>query len=181
MAYLPPRYFNQYPDCVGIPLNSLSLKILSEDGQSVGIDEVGILWVKGPNVMIGYFNNPEKTAEVVRDGWLCTGNLASVNKDGLLKIHGRSDDLIIKTGMNIYPGEVESAVKQDSRVQEVCVRSETDNRFGIQIVMDIVGVFSNSTEVREMCRMYLPSYQVPAKDNLFAKLPKNGSGKIIRR
>ena len=181
VAYLPPSMFNQYADCVGIPLRSVSLKILSPEGQPTDLNEVGILWVKGNNVMAGYYNNPEKTAATIKDGWLCTGDLAMFNSAGLLKIKGRSDDLIIKAGMNIYPQEIESALRLDPRVREVYVCGNNTENLGMQIILTIVGDFSNVTEVKELCSLYLPAYQMPSHINLVNEIPKNGSGKIVRR
>lgn len=181
VAYLPPELFDEYADCVGLPLKSVSIKILCNNGDDAKIGEVGILWVKGNNVMIGYYNNPKKTSEVLVDGWLCTGDLAVINDAGLLQIKGRNDDLIIKAGMNIYPQEVENALKSDSRVREVLVGSENDEKFGTQLVLSICGDFSDINEVKELCRKNLPPYQIPSNINLLNELPKNGSGKIIRR
>ncbi len=181
VAYLPPVMFEKYADCVGVPLRSVSLKIISSEGQPVKVNEIGTLWVKGDNVMAGYYNNPEKTSEVIKDGWLCTGDLALFNEAGLLKIKGRGDDLIIKAGMNIYPQEIESALKLDSRVREVYACGHNDEKPGMQIVLNIAGDFSDVTEVKELCRSHLPAYQMPARINLLSEIPKNGSGKIIRR
>ena len=181
VAFLPPKLFGKYPDCVGVPLKSVSLKVVRKDGTMAGIGEIGVLWVKGGNVMAGYYNNPQKTAETICDGWLCTGDLALMNEAGLLKIIGRNDDLIIKAGMNIYPQEVESAVKADARVREVLVYGEKDETVGTLLAMDIAGDFSSADEIRDLCRGCLPAYQRPVKINLVAKLPKNGSGKIVRR
>ncbi len=181
VAYLPPDMFDKYADCVGVPLRSVSLKIISSEGQPVKVKEIGTLWVKGDNVMAGYYNNPEKTSEVIKDGWLCTGDLALFNEAGLLKIKGRGDDLIIKAGMNIYPQEIESALKADSRVREVYACGHNDEKLRMQIVLNIVGDFSDVTEVKELCRSHLPAYQMPARINLMDEIPKNGSGKIIRR
>ena len=92
-----------------------------------------------------------------------------------MKIKGRADDLIIKAGMNIYPQEIEAALKTDSRVKELYVCGYT------QIILNIVGDFSDISEVKELCRMHLPAYQMPTNIHLVDELPKNGSGKIIRR
>ncbi len=181
VAFLPPNLFGKYPDCVGVPLKSVSLKVVRKDGTMAGIGEIGVLWVKGGNVMAGYYNNPQKTAETICDGWLCTGDLALMNEAGLLKIIGRNDDLIIKAGMNIYPQEVESAVKVDARVREVLVYGEKDETVGTLLAMDIAGDFSSADEIRDLCRGCLPAYQMPVKINLVDELPKNGSGKIVRR
>lgn len=181
VSYLQPDLFKEYADCVGIPLRSVTLKVLSNDGKPVKTNEIGVLWIKGANVMAGYYNNPEKTAEVLQDGWLCTGDLALINQKGLLKIKGRADDLIIKAGMNIYPQEIEAALKTDSRVKELYVCGYDDEKLGTQIILNIVGDFSDISEVKELCRMHLPAYQMPTNIHLVDELPKNGSGKIIRR
>lgn len=180
VSYLPPHLFNTYPDCVGIPLKSVSLKVITADGRVADPNEVGVLWIKGDNVMEGYYNDPAKTAEVTKRGWLCTGDLALINEAGLLKIKGRNDDLIIKAGMNIYPQEIVSAVKRDPRVYDVHVYGEADQHYGVQIIMNIVGEFSSLDEVRVLCRECLPTYQVPSKINLLEELSRNGSGKAVK-
>ena len=181
VAYLPPSKFKENADCVGVPLRSVSLKIVSADGSLVGKNEIGVLWVKGDNVMAGYYKNPQKTNEVLKDGWLCTGDLALFTDEGFLKIKGRNDDLIIKAGMNIYPQEIESALKLDYRVKDVFVRGYTDDKLGVQIELNITGDFSDVSEVKDLCRTNLSAYQVPTRINLLDEIPKNGSGKIIRR
>ena len=181
VSYLPPEKFREHPDCVGVPLSSVSLKILSAEGLHVDAEEIGTLWIKGDNVMAGYYNNAQRTAEVIKDGWLCTGDLALITKDGLLKIKGRIDDLIIKAGMNIYPQEIESALKLDDRVKDVYACSYNDAKLGQQIELNITGDFSNVAEVKEVCRINLPEYQMPARIFLLENIEKNGSGKIIRR
>lgn len=181
VAYLPPNKFKENADCVGIPLRSVSLKIVSADGSLVGKNEIGVLWVKGDNVMAEYYKNPQKTNEVLKDGWLCTGDLALFTDEGFLKIKGRNDDLIIKAGMNIYPQEIESALKLDYRVKDVFVRGYTDDKLGVQIELNITGDFSDVSEVKDLCRINLSAYQVPTRINLLDEIPKNGSGKIIRR
>lgn len=181
VSYLPPHKFESHADCVGVPLRSVSLKIVSPKGVPVNANEIGVLWVKGDNVMAGYYNDPEKTEKVIKDGWLCTGDLAVFTEDGLLKIKGRSDDLIIKAGMNIYPQEIESALKSDPRVKELYVHGSHDEKLGVQIVLNVSGDFSDVVEVKELCRKHLPAYQMPTRINLLNEIPKNGSGKIIRR
>ena len=181
VSYLPPDKFRENADCVGVPLRSVSLKIVSAEGSPVGKNEIGVLWVKGDNVMAGYYNNPQKTNEVLKDGWLCTGDLALFTDEGLLKIKGRNDDLIIKAGMNIYPQEIEGALKLDRRVKDVVVRGYNDDKLGVQIELNITGDFSDVSEVKEICRANLSAYQIPTRIKLLEEIPKNGSGKIIRR
>lgn len=180
VSYLPPEHFEAYPDCVGIPLKSVSIEILNEQGNLCRANEEGILYVKGDNVMLGYYRESEKTARMLKDGWLCTGDIAVINDAGFLKIKGRNDDLIIKSGMNVYPAEIEGVIKQDPRVREVLVYG-FQNSFGTQIGMKLVGEFSSTAEVKQLCLKILPSFQVPSIIELVGELPKNGSGKIIRR
>lgn len=180
VSYLPPEHFENYPDCVGIPLKSVSIKVVNPKGKVCHNNEEGILWIKGDNVMIGYYREPDKTREVTKDGWLCTGDIALINDAGFLKIKGRSDDLIIKAGMNIYPAEIEGAIKNDPRVKEVLVYG-FHTQMGTQIGMKIVGDFSSSDQVKELCMGVLPSFSVPSAIKLVDELPKNASGKILRR
>lgn len=180
VSYLPPEYFNEYPDCVGIPLKSVSIKVLNKSGCPCNKNEEGILYVKGDNVMLGYYRDPERTLKVLKDSWLCTGDIAVINDAGFLKIKGRNDDLIIKSGMNVYPAEIEGVLKQDPRVKEVLIYG-IHNQYGTQIGMKLVGDFSSVEEAKRFCLKALPSFQVPSVIELMDELPKSGSGKIIRR
>lgn len=180
VSYLPPEHYKNYPDCVGIPLKSVSIKILNQTGKLCRKNEEGILYVKGDNVMLGYYREPEKTEAILRDDWLCTGDVALINDAGFLKIKGRNDDMIIKSGMNIYPAEIEGVLKQDPRVKEVLVYG-FQNSLSTQIGLKIAGDFASVAEVKLLCLRVLPSFQVPSAIDLVDELPTNGSGKIIRR
>lgn len=129
--------------------------------------------------MIGYYSNPDKTSEVLKNGWLYTGDIASVNSAGLLKIHGRNDNLIIRAGMNIYPQEIEGTLKADKRVREVLAYGYTTPT-GTQIGLKIAGDFTTVSEIKRLCAELLPSYQIPMKIELLQELEKSGSGKIKR-
>lgn len=181
VSYLPPEQFALHPDCVGLPLRSVSVKILKEDGGIAAKGEDGILWVKGNNVMLGYYEAPELTAKAIQDGWLCTGDMAQITPEGFLKIKGRADDLIIRAGMNIYPQEVEGALKSDPRVREVFVYGTKNVNCGMQVNMKIAGDFESIGDVRQLCMELLPSFQIPTVIELVDQLPKNGSGKMVRR
>lgn len=180
VSYLPPHLFLKNPDCVGVPLKSVTLKIVKSNGQIAEKNEEGILYVKGGNVMAGYYNAPEQTSKMLSNGWLCTGDIAVINSDGLLKIKGRSDDLIIRGGMNIYPQEVEGVLKKDPRVREVLVYKIENRHNGVQVGMKIAGDFACVDDVKKLCSEVLPSFQIPTSIELLDELPKNGSGKIIR-
>lgn len=181
ISYLPPECFAETPDSVGIPLDSVSIKIFREDGKRAKTNEAGTLWVRGENIMIGYYNDPVQTAKVLKKGWLCTGDVAVVDKKGFLRIKGRKDDLIIRAGMNIYPQEIEAALRSDPRVKEVCVYRVDHPVLGSLIGMKIAGEFAHKDEVHQLCMELLPPFQVPTVIELLAELPKNGSGKIMRK
>lgn len=179
VAYLPPELFSLYPEYVGFPLKNVSIKIMNDVNECKPGEE-GVLWVKGENVMMGYFDDLKKTKDVMNGKWLCTGDIAVMNKEGLIKIKGRNDQMIIKAGMNIYPTEIETAIKFDERVKEVMVYG-FKNKYGIQIGMKIVGDFNNTNEVKKLCQECMPTFQIPTLIELVEKLPKNASGKIVRK
>lgn len=181
VSHLPAEFFDSFPDCVGVPLDSVNIKIQDDQGKIVPEGEVGTLWVQGKNIMHGYYNSPEQTKIALRNGWLCTGDIATITKEGFLKIKGRKDDLIIRAGMNIYPQEIEAELKKDPRTHEVLVQRIEKEIGGSQIAMKIVGTFEDVSEVRELCKKCLPIYQIPTKIEIVKSLPKNGTGKIIRR
>ena len=129
--------------------------------------------------MLGYYNAPQKTKEVLCDGWFCTGDVAEINDAGFLKIKGRNDHMIIKSGMNIYPAEIESALKTDPRVREV-IAYGFKTAYGTQIGIKISGDFVSADEIKQLCAETLPAFQVPSRIELVKELRKNGSGKIVR-
>ena len=182
ISYLPPEEFDMTPDSVGIPLESLEIKILDENGNKVKNGVPGILYVKGDSVMNGYYNSPELTEKTITDGWLRTGDIAELNENGRLKIIGRSDDMIIRAGINIYPQEIEAELKKDPRTKEVLVYGiKKSNRISTLIGMKIAGDFSDEKEVKAMCIKSLPGFQVPDIIEIVGSIEKNGSGKIIRK
>ena len=180
VSHLPPELFDRYPDCAGIPLNSVKIKITDEDNNEVVTGETGTLWIQGKNVMHGYYKKNRLTKKVLQNGWLCTGDTARITEDGLLQIKGRKDDLIIRAGMNIYPQEIEAEIKKDPRTKEVLVQGIPAAVGGTQIAMKIAGDFKDVHEIRDLCAKVLPSYQIPNKIELVDSIPKNGTGKIIR-
>lgn len=177
---LAPALFDECPDYVGLPLGSVTVKIMNVNGNEVAAGEKGVLWIKGGNVMEGYYNNPEYTSKVLRDGWLCTGDIAEKNREGLIKILGRSDDLIIRAGINIYPGEVESAMLSDSRTREILVHGERDADSAMRMIMEVSGDYKSVDEVRNVCKSVLSPHQMPDRIILVEAFERNGSGKVIR-
>lgn len=181
VSYLPPGLFQKYPDSVGIPLASVRIRIVKDNGQTAALGEEGLLYVKGPNVMLGYYNAKEATARVLRDGWLCTGDIALLTEEGLLRIKGRSDDMIIRAGMNIYPQEIEGRMKADERVKEILVYPFESPALGVGIGMKVAGDFKNVEQVKRLCAELLPTYEIPNKIELVEELAHNGSGKLKRK
>ena len=181
VSYLPPSLFREYPDSVGVLLNSVMLAIVRPDATRADVCEEGVLWLKGKSIMSGYYNNPELTSKVLQNGWLCTGDIAFVDRQGLLRIKGRNDDLIIRAGLNIYPQEIESSLKEDPRVKETLVYKVDTSTSGVQIGLKISGDFVDKDEIRQLCLNRLASFQIPTVIELVDEIPKNGSGKIIRR
>ncbi len=180
VSYLPPELFDKHPGSVGIPLNSVSIKIINADGNEAERNEVGMLWVSGENVMLGYYHAPEQTERVLSGGWLCTGDVAYTDEHGLLYIKGRSDNMIIRGGMNIYPAEIENVLAEDTRVREVLVYGKKCEDESERICMKIAGDFTDVAEVKALCIKTLPAYAVPSYIELADALPKNCSGKIVR-
>lgn len=179
VSYLPPDLFGKYHDCVGIPLNSVEIKIIKENSIPAELDEYGVLYIKGNNVMSGYYKNRELTDKVIKDGWLNTNDIATITSDGFLKIKGRADDMIIKGGMNIYPQEIENTLKADKRTREVLAYGYTDSN-QTKIGIKISGDFNNIKEVHYMCMNLLPSFQVPSRITIVESIPKTITGKIKR-
>jgi len=180
VAYLPPELFGAYPDCVGYPLTSVEIRVADDDGREVPAGEKGALYVRGPNVMMGYYNAPAATARVLRGGWLDTGDAARINEAGLLQILGRRDNLIIRAGMNIYPAEIECALRDDRRVREVVAYGFTTPAGQTQIGLKIAGDFACEEEIRALCGRLLPAYEIPCRIEWLPALEKNGSGKLRR-
>ena len=180
VAYLPAEDFDDEPTCAGIPLPSVRIRIARPNGKDAARGEVGEVLVKGNNVMTGYFDDPERTRNTVRHGWLHTGDLGYISKNGRLYIKGRKDDMIIRAGMNIYPAEIENILSTDGRVCEVQVYGYSKNDTQ-EIGMTISGDFYSEHEVMKMCQQYLPSYQIPSKIDLTSELEKLAGGKRKRR
>ena len=167
-CYLPPEEFDKRPLSVGIPLASLEAKV--EDNE---------LLLKGGSIMRGYYNDPNATAKAIRNDWLYTGDIAELDESGHVYIKCRKDNMIIRSGMNIYPQEIENALKQDDRIRDVLARGEKNETVSEKIHIKVVTALSKS-DVFEVCRKHLSSYQLPDVIEIVDEIPKNASGKVIR-
>lgn len=168
VSYLPPELFKESPRSSGYPIINTTVKV--DDGE---------LFVKGPGVMKGYYAEQAKTEEVLCDGWLRTGDLAEIDQDGRITIKGRKDDLIIRGGMNIYPCEIENALKADGRIIDVMAYGK-ESGVTQKICLQVVAKGLTVSEIMEVCRQTLPGYQIPSEIEIVDELPKNGSGKVRR-
>src|SRR5690606_4853722 len=119
-ACINPMNLKAYNGAIGLPISSTDIQVRDADGKELGFDEPGELWVKGPQVMKGYWQRPEETAKVIdADGWLGTGDMAVVHPDGFVKLVDRKKDMVLVSGFNVYPNEVEDVVAMHPGVLEV--------------------------------------------------------------
>jgi long-chain acyl-CoA synthetase len=158
--------------------------IVDPDGREVPRGKVGELVIRGPNVMIGYWNKPEETAAALRNGWLHTGDAATMDEDGLITIVDRLKDMIISGGENIYSTEVESAISLFPGVAEVAVIGVPDARWGETvhaIVVPRAGAKLDGEAIRAHCRGLIAGYKVPRSIEIrTTPLPLSGSGKVLK-
>lgn len=169
---------------IGTPLPGIECQIRSEEGAPVPVGTVGLLWVKGDNVMRGYYNAPEATSHVIVDGWLSTGDLASMDVDGSITMQGRSKDLIIHKGFNIYPQEVENVILKHPAVMRAAVVGVEDPAGQIPIAYvafrgEQPPLFEK--ELRELCGEHLATYKIPRRFVCREELPLTATGKIDKK
>jgi long-chain acyl-CoA synthetase len=173
----------QKPDSIGIPVPGTAVRLVNEAGEPVALGEAGELVVKGPQVMQGYWNRPDETAQTIKDGWLYTGDIAVMDSDGYFRIVDRKKDMILVSGFNVYPNEVEDAIATMDEVLEVAVIGVPDERSGEAVRAFVVPQRDGLTEeaVRRHCRQYLTDYKVPRVIEFRKELPKTPIGKILRK
>jgi long-chain acyl-CoA synthetase len=172
-----------YNGNIGLPLPSTDILLCDETGKEVPLGTPGELCVKGPQVMREYWHHPKETAEVFFDGWLKTGDIATMNEQGFLKIVDRKKDMIIVSGFNVYPNEVEDVIASHPDVLEVAVIGHPDNVTGEGVYAYIVSknaALSASTVIA-YCHEHLANYKVPKHVEFRESLPKSSVGKILRR
>lgn len=164
---------------IGVPGYRWECKIVDEAGQEVAQGGVGELCVKGPGVMTCYYNNPEATAEVLKDGWLYTGDMAMQDEEGFIFLVDRKKDVIVSGGENIYPVQIEDFLRRHEKIRDVAVIGLPDRRLGEKTaaVIEVKDGFNcTEEEVEEFCKE-LPRYKRP-KEIIFAEIPRNATGKI---
>jgi len=168
----------------GRPIPGMELRIVDDAGKNVGTGEPGEVQVRGYNVMKGYFNNPEATAEAVdADGWLHTGDIGIVDEGGNLKITDRLKDMFIVGGFNAYPAEIENIMMTNSAVGQVAVVGVPDRRMGevgVAFVVPRSGATIDPDELIAWCREHMANYKVPRRVEVVDALPLNASGKVLK-
>jgi len=156
----------------------------SDPDRTMPVGEPGELALAGPQVMLGYWNRPDETAQVLRDGWLLTGDMAVMDEEGYFSIVDRKKELIIAGGYNIYPREVEEVLYEHPKVLEVCVAGVPDSYRGEIVKAFVVlrsGEQSSVEEIREFAKARLAAYKVPRAVEFRDDLPKTLIGKVLRR
>lgn len=184
VSYCNPRYGLRKPGSVGIPIPGVSVKIVDNDDDEVTVDAIGEICVRGRNVMKGYLNQPEATAEAMKGGWFHTGDLGRIDRDGYIYIVDRKKDMIIVGGLNVYPREVEEVIYQHPKVKEVTVVGKPDHLRGEipkAFVVPKEGETIGSREIILHCKEKLANYKVPKEVAVMDAIPRNSTGKVDKK
>lgn len=168
---------------IGVPVPNTDIKIIKDDGSDAKIGEAGELWVKGDQVMRGYWQRPEATSEVLKDGWMATGDIVIMDESYSLRIVDRKKDMILVSGFNVYPNEIEDVVMLNYKVAEAVAIGVPHAVSGETIKIFVVKKDDTLTrdELRNHCRQYLTGYKIPKEIEFRDELPKTNVGKILRR
>lgn len=169
---------------VGVPIPGVEVRIVDEHGRDVPRGEVGELICRGDNITPGYYGLEEETKKAIRDGWLYTGDLVTMDEDGYLYIIDRKKDLIIRGGFNVYPRDIEEVIMSHAAVSEVAVIGIPDERMGEEICACIVkkpGASVSAEELIIFTQQRLAKYKTPKQIVFLEQLPRNGVGKILKR
>jgi long-chain acyl-CoA synthetase len=168
---------------IGLPVPSTNIKLVDDNDQEVPMGQAGELCVYGPQVMQGYWKRPDETAKVLKDGWVHTGDIAMVDEDGYFKIVDRKKDMILVSGFNVYPNEVEDAIASHPGVLEVAAIGVPNEHSGEVVKVFVVKKDPNLTaqDVIAHAKKNLTNYKVPKEVEFRTELPKTNVGKILRR
>ncbi|MDY4313861.1 long-chain-fatty-acid--CoA ligase FadD [Pectobacterium actinidiae] len=178
-----PYDLKHYSGSIGLPVPSTDVRIIGDDGNDAGPGEAGELWVRGPQVMLGYWQQPAATDDVLKDGWLATGDIVTSDDEGFLRVIDRKKDMILVSGFNVYPTEIEDVISRHPKVSESAVIG-VENEASGEAVKAFVVRRDNSLTKEELithCRRNLTGYKVPKEIEFCDDLPKSNVGKILRR
>ena len=182
VSFSPPN--SGKPGSVGIAMPDTELRISDEQGNALAVDEHGEIWVRGPQVMVGYLHFPEETAKTItEDGWLKTGDIGSVDADGFLYIHDRQKDMIIVSGFNVYPNEIESVISKHPDITYCAAVGVPDEHSGEAVKLFLVSINPNlkDDDIRDFCSNELARYKLPKYIEFRDELPLSNVGKVLRR
>ncbi len=178
-------FFVDKPASAGPAMPDFEVKCVTDDGETAAPGEAGELWVRGAQVIKGYLNRPEATAETITDGWLHTGDIARVDEDGFIFIVDRKKDMVLRGGENVYCAEVEAALYRHAAVAEVCVFGVPDERLGEEVGAAVVlreGQLADGIALRTHCADLIAKHKIPRYIWLRDEpLPRNASGKFLKR
>lgn len=168
---------------IGIPVPSTEVRCVAEDGTPVAVGEPGELVARGPQIMQGYWLRPDETAQTIRDGWLHTGDIAQMDADGFLRIVDRKKDMVLVSGFNVFPNEVEACLARMPGIREAAVIGTPDEKTGEAVRAYVVAddPAPSAEEVIAHCRTELTSYKVPRSVEFLDELPKSLIGKVLRK
>jgi len=183
MVTCSPYNQQAYNDTIGLPAPSTDVKLVDIEGNEVPFGEPGEMLVKGPQVMKGYFNRPDATAETLIDGWLATGDIATMDENGFFKIVDRKKDMIIVSGFNVFPNEIEEVMVMHEGVLEAAVVGVPHDASGEMVKVFIVRKDPDLDEqsILDHGHQYLTHYKVPKMVTFMDELPKSNVGKILRK
>lgn len=181
---LRPRFQLEKPRCVGPPFALNEIRLLDEAGRDIGEGEVGELYSRSPYLFNGYFDRPDETAAVMRDGWVSAGDLARRDADGHYYIVDRRKDMVVSGGLNIYPREIEEVLQAHPAVREAAVIGVPDEHWGERLRAYIVlerERHADAADLEAYCRERLAGYKVPKEFRDITELPRNVGGKILKK
>jgi long-chain acyl-CoA synthetase len=184
VTMLPHDQTTIRPDSTGLPVPVDRLKIITERGEEVPQGEVGEILIQGPNVFKGYWRNPEATAESLKEGWLCTGDLGRFDEEGYLYVVDRKKEMVIRGGENVYCIEVENVLYQHPKVAEAAVTGAPDPIYGEVVKAVIVlkrNCMASESEIQDYCKKFLADYKIPKYVCFIDELPRNPAGKVIKK
>jgi long-chain acyl-CoA synthetase len=183
-ACINPMTSKEYNGFIGVPIPSTEVEIKDDNGKTVPLGEIGEIAIRGPQVMMGYYNRPDETAKVMTvDGFFKTGDLGFMTEQGFIKIVDRKKDMILVSGFNVYPNELEDVIAQNSKVLECAAIGIPDEKSGEVVKIFVVKKDESLTqdELMKYCRENLTSYKVPKSIEFRKELPKSNVGKILRK
>ena len=179
-----PLDLQQYNGSIGLPVPSTDIELRDDGGHAVPLGKTGEIWVKGPQVMAGYWHRPDETAKVIDDrGWLATGDIGVMDERGFVRIVDRKKDMILVSGFNVYPNEIEAVVAMHSGVLECAAIGAPDEKSGEAVHLFVVkkDISLTAAALLEHCRAHLTGYKCPREVEFRDELPKSNVGKILRR